>query len=198
MDSINNPVGDNPKDPYEGYRSEAIERDRAAKEEFARRKEALEESSSFLVGYLTLVYRKLLDLFLAKTERGVSVSVERETKEHLSLFKNCLEMLQTQDLSQDLTFLNRLSELWQLVLEDSLRFRKTSSFSVAFRRFVRTLQNYPEQEEHTFGYYLSEYAGQTWLPFPYMELMQKIHSEENLLGEWCKVIEELIGLLNPG
>ncbi len=203
MDSINLPVGSEPEDPYERYRVEALERDRIAKEEFAKKKQLSQQSSPFIVAYLKLVYEHLLALFETKTERGVSTSVEKTTRQNLALFKDCLNMLQEEDLSQDIEFLNRLSQIWYAVLEDSLRFRKTSPFALAFRTLLRELQHYPEGAEHSLGYYFSEYAGQTWLPFPYMELMMNIHRahkanrDASPLTRWCAEIDQLIALLNP-
>ena len=63
---------------------------------------------------------------------------------------------------------------------------------------MQKIQHYPEYEEHTFGYYLTEYAGQKWIPFPYMEMVQKIHSEHmknpkgSALTEWTNLIDELL------
>jgi hypothetical protein len=69
------------------------------------------------------------------------------------------------------------------------------------RSLIDAIQHYPERQQHSLGYYLSEYAGQKWLPFPYMEMIQKIHAEhlknptESALAQWTHRIDRLLSLL---
>jgi hypothetical protein len=71
------------------------------------------------------------------------------------------------------------------------------------RTFVKELQHYPAHHEHSLGYYLTEYAGQKWLPFPYMEMLLKLHvlhkkdPQEGPLSLWSKALEEMIQILRP-
>ena len=71
------------------------------------------------------------------------------------------------------------------------------------RTFIKELQHYPEHHEHSLGYYLTEYAGQKWLPFPYMEMIRNLHMyhkknpENSLLSIWSKEIEEMIQIIKP-
>ncbi len=203
MSSINNPINNKPRDPYEGYKVEAIEEEKRTKEELERKQKEKDVHKPQVVGaYLLLLMRRFLQLFSDKTERGVSSDTEKEVRGNLLLLKAALEILKAEDRSQDVAFLNRLSELWHQALEDSNRFRRNSPFSIAFRTFLRDLQHYPPEQEHTLGYYLIEYAGQKWLPFPYMELIATLHREYELdpesspLLRWTTLLDELTEILS--
>lgn len=104
-----------------------------------------------------------------------------------------METMMREDRSQDSQFLKRLSGIWQEVLEGSLNIQSKS-----LKRLIRDVESFPEDEEHTFGYYLEEFAGQTWLPFPYMELIHNLHHHHeldpssSLLTRWTGMIEEIL------
>ena len=197
MGTINTPIGDKPpEDPYEKYRVQASQRDAAAKEPPPKEPNLPPEKTPFVLASLYTLLRKVVQLFEEKTARGVPERVETEVREHLLAFRASFKTLRAEDRSQDVVFLNGLSTQWHFLLEDLLRFRRTSPFLTAFRGFVRELQSYPPDEQHTFGYYLSEYAGQSWLPFPYLSLIHRLHQEGTVLDGWVVQIDNLVGLLS--
>lgn len=196
MGSYQNPV--TPPDPYERYRIESVERER---EERERRSggggdEPPEEKWRFAAYFLKLVHR-ITTLLLESPEKEVSLS-EKGSVESLRSLKAAFEILKREDRSEDIQFLNHLSKLWQQVLEDALSFKRDSDLSARYKMLIKKIQRFPEDQVHTFGYYLSEYAGQKWIPFPYMEMIQKIHSEHeknpdmSALTEWTAMIDRLL------
>jgi len=199
MDSFHNPVG--PKDPYKGYRVDELEEKHAREEKASTEDKTLSEST-LLGAYFLSLFRKFCQLFQEESERGLSTEAEKEVRADLLLFKEALEILKKEDRSQDTQFLNHLSELWHQVLEDSLRFKRKSSFSSSFRAMIQEIQHYPPNQEHTLGYYLTEYAGQDWLPFPYMDLIQKMHQQHEAnprlspLTQWTDRIDRLTSILS--
>jgi len=112
--------------------------------------------------------------------------------------------MKRENRSQDAQFLNQLSNVWNSVLEEAIQFEKNSEAAERFKVLVKKIQHFPENQQHTFGYYLSEYAGQKWVPFPYMELVAKIHKEHekspqiSALTQWTTLIDEIIQLLRTG
>ena len=64
--------------------------------------------------------------------------------------------------------------------------------------FIESVQKYPENDEHSLGYYLTEYAGSDWLPFPFMEILQNLHfshqtdPHNSYLSQWVKTLKEII------
>lgn len=199
MGSYQNPVGGS-RDPYDKLRVEPIEEDKLTKND--RRKPPVEKSSDEKLGaaaYLLQAFRSIVDFFLESP--SMAKSVEKDARENLLRLKEAFEILKKQDRSQDIQFLNDLSKIWQHVLEDCLRFNRDSSVAEQFKALVKKIQHYPPGQPHTFGYYLAEYAGQKWIPFPYMELVQKLHNDHeknptvSALVQWTVLIDELISLL---
>ncbi len=174
-----NPIGNAPRDPYEAYRVEAIERDRREKEkqEGSPPPEEPKEKRWIVVAYLLTLLHKLFDLFQGIPEKGIASKDETAIRENLVLLKAAFETMKMEDRSQDIEFLNRLSQLWQNVLEDALLLKRFSFLSKELKNLIDSIQHYPQKQQHSLGYYLAEYAGQKWLPFPFMELIQKIHTE---------------------
>lgn len=195
---MTNPVGDKPPDPYEHYLFEAIQREKKAKEQ---RQEAPDSHTPFWLSFLLLL-QKWTGLFLQKDLKKVIFQPnEHKIRNHLSLFQEALEILKKEDRSQDSKFLNYLSELWLKLLDDSLRYKRESPTFIQFKILIQKIQSYPRNQEHTLGYYLVEHAGKKWLPFPYMEMIQRLHSEylknpaESHLEEWTFQLREISSLL---
>ena len=191
--TIQNPVGGAPEDPYERYKKYRIEGgENGGGKNFGGDeppKKPLPPGSFFLI-----LLHKILDYFLSLG----SNKREKEVLDDLMQLRDAFELMKGEDRSQDIAFLNRLSKIWHNALEHSLKFRRTNALSIAFRSFVQKIQNYPEGQEHTLGYYLTEYTGEKWLPFPYMELIQRIHEDhvkepnESALSQWIQELDELI------
>lgn len=193
-------------DPLESfYRAEEIQRIRLDEERQGRGppKEPPEngEKPGFSA-FVLLLMDKVLDYVKQSINKGLSVASETEVRETLLLFKAALETMMKEDRSQDAPFLKRVSQLWQKTLEQSLNLKASSPLGRQLRAFIKEIETYPENEEHTFGYYLDEYAGLQWLPFPYMELILKLHRQHeadpgsSLLARWAALIGEMLGLLN--
>lgn len=193
MDSYQNPV--TPPDPYERYHIDAVERERQAREQMGGGDEPPEEKRGLAAFFLNLL-NKILDLLLSASEKGARA--EKKAFESLRSLKAAFEILKKEDRSEDIQFLNHLSKVWQGVLEDALNLQRDSALSAEHKSLIKKIQHFPEHQAHTLGYYLSEYAGQKWIPFPYMELIQKIHSEHekrsdvSALAEWTALIDRLL------
>jgi|SRR5579872_626205 len=200
-----NPIGNAPRDPYEAYRVDAIERDRQAKEDQRKKPppEEPQEKRWIVVAYILMMLNKIIELFQGVPERGIGSQEEKAIRENLLLLRAAFETMKKEDRSQDIDFLNRLSQLWQTVLEDALRFKRVSLLSKELKNLIDKIQHYPQSQQHTLGYYLAEYAGQKWLPFPFMELIQKIHTEhlqsprQSALTDWTTQIDNLLLLMRP-
>jgi hypothetical protein len=151
-----------------------------------------------LAAQILQVLQKALDYFIEK-HTGTK-SAEIEARKNLTALKKAFEILKNEDRSQDVDFLNELAKIWNQVLETTLHL--DAEVSAPFKILAKKILHYPENQTHTLGYYLTEYAGQKWVPFPYMELIQKIHSEHEKnpssspLTEWVQLIDEALSLLN--
>ncbi|HSX11087.1 MAG TPA: hypothetical protein VLF94_05180 [Chlamydiales bacterium] len=192
MDSYQNPV--TPPDPYERYRNEAIDREQQAKRQGWGGDEPPKEKWVLAAYFLSLV-RRIVTLLIETPAHSGS---KNRVVEGLRSLKAAFEILKIEDRSEDIQFLNHLSKLWQRVLEDALTLGRDSELSASYKAMIKKIQHFPEHQVHTFGYYLSEYAGQKWIPFPYMEMIQKIHSDHeknpaaSALTEWTALIDQVL------
>ena len=161
MGSVHNPMGNRPKDPYEGYKAEGVE-DRQAKDEPEEEKTPPTKLSA-IAAFILRLLGKIIHSFTQSALKRMPSNSQKKAREELHLFKACLETLMVEDRSQDIQFLNRMSELWALI---------NSS-----KPILSELEKYPPGQEHSLGYYLREYSNQNWIPFPYMDLIRQLHQE---------------------
>jgi hypothetical protein len=194
MTTPTNPVG-GPKDPYDRT-YERVESSRDQPRE--RRKEEAFDKKIGLAAYLLQLFRKSVDYFLELPKSAKST--EEAIKQNLLLLKACFQTLKIEDRSQDVDFLNQMGIIWRHALENALQLKKDAARET-FKLLAKKIQHYPENYTHTFGYYLSENTNQKWVPFPYMELVQKIHVEHvksppsSPLEEWSLHIDKILSLL---
>lgn len=198
MGSFDPRIGSQPPDPYEGYRAEAIEREK-------REKEALQKKKKFskklpLLAFVLTFFQKISRFFEKEAKLPPPPSHSASAKELAPLllsFQEALRDLQKGDKSQDIPFVTHLSHLWHQIVEKGLYLDRSTPLSHQLKALFKELHNYPPQKSHTFGYYLSEYAGEKWLPFPYMEILQKLHHEHLLhqsassLSHWIERVQRL-------
>ena len=200
-DSSRTPISGEPHDPYEKYRVEEIQKDKEASQFPGKEPASLPKPSPAFSATITLLFKKLLDLFERTTPRGLSHSAEGEMRSHLLRFQELIEKQKESDISQDSFLLNRFSLIWHQLLDDALRFRRETPLSIQIRELFQEIQHYPAHHDHSLGYYLTEYAGQRWLPFPYMEMIQElhedhmIHNEGSHLSKWSRQIGEIVQTL---
>lgn len=116
--------------------------------------------------------------------------------------KKILEALMCEERSQDEVFLKEFSRRWRALLDQIVVTQMRKKVLKKLKWFIQEVEKYPEGEMSTLGYYLSECAGLTWLPFPYMDLLQKLHQDyinnpaKSPLSHWCLCLEEALQYLN--
>lgn len=202
MGSFKNPVGSSPPDPYEKYRTEEVQREKQLKEERKKEREKDPKGIFYLAIYMLSLFRKIIHFFEPSREKKLPSEIGQTSKKHLLQFREALDRLKKEDLSQDIDFLNRLSENWHLILQDLMQFPKNTLAERSLKALLHSIQDYPHKQEHTFGYYLTEYAGQKWLPFPYMEMIHKLHQDhqkkptESMLFFWTQELQLLLTALD--
>lgn len=207
MDSSNNPIGSNPnpKDPFEPYRVDPIPADKKSKEDSNTSSETPAPPYTSLGSYLLALVHKFINFLISLSQSKKESNPKNKTFAitHLILFRTELERLKSSDLSQNSGYLNHLCDLWHAVLDDSLSVNRNDPIASLLYKFIKQIDSYPQSGEYSFGYYLTEYAGQKWLPFPYIELVQKIyalhqqHPETSPLTLWIHEIDSIILLFDP-
>lgn len=188
-------IGPNQEDPLgKYYRVEEIERIRLDERRGGREPPGPpDEPKPGFAASLFLLLQTAWNFLSGSIQKGLRGASAASARDTLLLLKAALETMMQEDRSQDSQFLKQISGLWLQLLEESL-----SLNSKPLKRFIKDVENHPDDEEHTFGYYLEEFAGQTWLPFPYMELIHNLHHHHeldpssSLLTRWTRMIEEIL------
>lgn len=184
-------------DPYDRYRAEPIGERQTKRDSFGPKKDPPEDKEG-LIAHLVNILEKGVNAVLEKISHLTSGGPSKKTALHT--LKALFEVLKNEDRSQDIDYLKELSSTWNRVMEESLEFRENAE--IIFQELIKKILYYPEGQTHTFGYYLTEYAGQKWIPFPYMDLIKNLHSEHeknpsfSSLTEWTRLINDTLSLLN--
>ncbi len=193
-DSFQNPVGPNkPTDPYENYRIEEIQKDKGEKES---QKPASDRP--LLAAFVVYVLKKIVGFFERSPQEKACAFTEGDLRGLLIRMKELLESLKMEDHSQDAVFLQELSGVWVLLHDTALEIPRKSHFAAQMRALIQSIRDYPEGREHSLGFYLSEYTGQKWMPFPYMEIIQGLwvdyqkNEDESQLERWCRDLDGMI------
>ena len=196
MSGFDKPIHERQRD--EGVIVARIEGDKKGKEPFA---ELLPESTKRILTAAMLVYlKKLFDsLPIAEEESNESLLLA-----DLKIFKKLLQNLGSKDQSKQPKFAQQLSSLWHKLTKNfnsndraQLKWPKTVQ---KMKKILEQINHYPSNEEHSFGYYLKEHVGEEWLPFPYMEILTRLHKEhlrkphESVIAKWTDMLETIIDL----
>jgi hypothetical protein len=140
-----------------------------------------------------------------ETKSRVSIVDKQQFLDDLLAFKKMLQILGNEDQSRNPEFIQQLSELWHTLQDHcnilNLPTRKNLPEAVKIKEFVDAFGKFPPSEDHTLGYYLMEYVGAEWLPFPFMDMLRHLHDqyqkrpETSEITKWLTLINALISML---
>jgi hypothetical protein len=134
-------------------------------------------------------------------EKLQSLADKDSFTEELKAFRSLLLELQEQDLSHQIDFASKLSYAWHAFADHlslTLRHNRKLPFYQEGSLLVESILHYPPDGEYSLGYYLSQYAGEKWIPFPFMNILQALHEEHasdpkgSHLEVWTQTISNLI------
>lgn len=166
--------------PYEEIRINPIEKDKKGKEEPYK---GLPPSTAkpLVFGSLVSYFKKFLNIFFGKDRSPLLFFDQHQMLEDVAAFKKLLQILSQNDESHIPEYTQQLSGLWHNLLDDCNSILATSAAApsnlVKLKAFVDEMYHYPLEEDHTLGYYFTEYAGKDWIPFPFMKILQHLHEE---------------------
>ncbi|MBI5345552.1 MAG: hypothetical protein HZB76_00170 [Chlamydiae bacterium] len=182
------------KDPFEHVKvSSATEKE--SKEERGYPNIEVSKRLFFYLYFLTTI-KNLLNLFKKKSATPFKGS---EIFHDLILIKTSLEQLAKQDFSQNPTYLNYFAFNWLKFLKDfEFLILDNAQVTDKIKKFIEEMHHFPQKEDYSLGYYLSEFAGYKWIPFPYMELLKNLHleyqtkNESSQLKSWIDFLDALL------
>ena len=179
-------------------------------EQVKANKEGIEEivkknPRGLLMACLSAYVRKMALLLASRPIAGRKSAVADELELELSDFKNVLAELTKKDVSRDPDYAQHLSQVWHHLLESAnlVEFleRKKTDVLVQLKTLIETFNHYPAKQEHSLGYYMTEFAGKEWLPFPFMEQLHLLyedyvsHKKESQLSHWISSIDLILANL---
>jgi hypothetical protein len=120
-----------------------------------------------------------------------------------SELKELFAKLAESDVSMDVKFLNSLSNVWEKLEHASSPLKKKSEgisrgISEPLHTFMFSIGNCKEGQQYSLVHYLKEHAGVDWVPFPFMQILQRLHEEykergrASLLANWLDQIELIL------
>lgn len=190
----------------EGVYSARIEKDKKEQEKFSEIPSRDDKQILFATFFNYL--KRLFDNFSPTKELAGKVIDRQLIIDNLKELKKLFLTLGRKDLSSSIEFATSLSDTWCLLLEDfdhiEVIERKNLKQVASFRMMMEAVKHYPPDSDHHFGYYLLQHAGKDWLPFPFIEMLQKLYNEHvedpqtSTLKEWIELIDQVIENLKGG
>jgi hypothetical protein len=187
--------------PYEDIRITPIEKDKKGKEEGY--KELPPTSAKPLVfGSLVTFFKKFLSVFFGKEKPASSLLDQQQMLEDVAAFRKLLQILSKEDQSHNPEFTQQLSELWHHLVDDYSLLTASShsipSYLSKLMTFINEVHHFPPDEDHSLGYYFTEYAGKDWIPFPFMEILEGLYREyiqspqTSTLSRWLSELTDVL------
>ncbi len=196
MSNISGPTPNKPKDPYEGYKVEAIEKETLDPKKNKpppskkKGKKIIFQNAFFL--FFSKIFRSL---FPQKTRPAPPSEEILEIWEKLYLL---FENMKQEKAQEEPAFLQHFAYLWEKLLENLFYYKKFPEIHEKILLFIEEVESFPEGNEFSFGYYLSNASIDNWLPFPFIALLKNLYEEhikdpeKSKLQNWSLQIRDFL------
>lgn len=201
-----------PEDPFKphGLRVNPIEDNKHPDEEGKGQKR-----SSIIISKKDTIQAFLLNnlnsLLKCNKRKGITKLSDLSTIELFEKLYRQLNLLCTQDLSTDYQFAHDLSEIWEefttFFIPYTLKRIRSEKATNAIEQLQNMIKQHPPNSSHSLGYYLIHHAGDSWLPFPFIEIIRNLHEEyiacpancalQKMLDCIQRIIKELTSIDTP-
>jgi len=173
--------------------------------QFKEKGQVFSSSNPLVLGTFLFALSSFFQQLFILSQNQATLPIQQKVLERVSALKNLFNILAKKDQSQDLDFILTLSTAWHALLEESrgldlLETHYPEAVS-EIKLLILHILSFPKTEEHSFGYYLNEYVGKQWLPFPFMELLSTLHKEygstpQSTLRQWIRTLSSIEESLN--
>lgn len=164
MSNLHNSIGHFQSGSQNPIRAEEIGANKQSKEELSL--ELLDSKRLWTISWL--MAQKIVDeLNAVESPKELSFLINE-----LKAFIKDLYLLKGADLSSDWRFCESLSSHFKKLTESIEGY---PNLLPQLKDFIAMIDKYPESEPHSLGYYLSLNAGAEWIPFPFMEILHRLH-----------------------
>lgn len=179
----NIPPNINPFDPLSGrqVRVSEVQGDKHSKEKALPHHPNAKSSAIIEFLCLQLMQKSMQDL---RKKRGKSalLSADETVGSALEKLRGLFTTLSDRDCSEDALFVTDLSRQWHILLRHT-PFLIDSQKRKGAEELMNKLNMYPKNAPKRLGFYLKNYAGEKWLPFPLIEILKALYEEAQLRKE---------------
>lgn len=155
-------------DPFEESKTRIppVQEGKQSKEEAAPLPQDPIKYQKMIYGSVVLFYKKLFNTMFFTRRDGTSKTIG-EIALAAEKFRDELSKLKACDETDNPHYAEILSELWESLL--------AAPPNSPLEPFLKLANEYPFGDPHSLGFYLSQHAGDDWLPFPFLEILKKLH-----------------------
>jgi hypothetical protein len=147
-----------------------------------------------------LVLNKLLSNF---SKRNYLVnSLSNKMNPHVTAIYSHLLQLRENDFSKDANFTTSLSKNWNAFMDEFYALKQTDPNYRPLHNLIIHINDFPSKDQHSLGYYLTKYAGATWLPQPYLAILRKLNRDYLIKGKtsdlahFIHIVAQILGEKN--
>ncbi len=176
-----------------------VEKDRRIRDQEKLRSGPLPQKKRLLVALRLM--DKMVSKMLVELQDKPVIDLEKNTTDCLFELHKLLTNLKKRDLSTSIPFAASFSKNWNAMLESYIPVllrRLPKPLQIEIKEFQKALYHYPDKSDYSLAYYLTNYAGEKWLPFPFITMVRDLHIEhanrpnESLLNAWTKTLSKII------
>jgi len=150
----------------------------------------------FLYMAFLKIVSNLLSKFISNKPKNI---IRTPLHKELLTIKSSLQALKDENLCQDGEFINFFAYIWMKFFKDQDLYQlKNDQINSLLNQLVEEINSYPKNAEFSLAYYVTEFAGYKWVPFPYMDILQNLHLENKKdpqnshLSKWIDIINKLL------
>ena len=192
--------GNQSKDWLTVQRVEKLKADKESAEELAKK-----NPTALLMACLCAYVRKTALFLASRPLAGQKSALAGELELELSALKKALVQLSKEDVSRNPDYAQDLSQVWHQLL-DSINLvefleRKKNDVLLQLKTLIDTFEHYPPRQPRSLAFYMTEFAGKEWLPFPFMEQLHQLYEDhlankkESQLSHWISSIDLILSNL---
>ena len=160
------------------------------------------KEESALYATVVVALKKILHLFKRQRSEPKEEFLKEPLYQISKQIRDLFTILKDKDMSKNPEFAESLSTYWHQLIYHIEKIEEQKIPTVVHlgkvKDFVSLINDFPPKQDHSLGYYLSQYAGEKWLPFPFMDLLEKIHTgyldnpSGSHLSTWLFLLDEII------